>query len=162
MVPNRTKSKLLSGQPAFGVSMMIPSPQIVKMVGRLGFDWILIDCEHGDISLEGAEELVRSSELVGITPIARPKDNNPADILQLLDRGAMGVQVPHVNTADDARNDEGLHLLQNLHPSGIQCQVSQPTICHLEVEPIRLPRSGNQGGIYRLTNGPRQHTLRHL
>jgi hypothetical protein len=41
------KAKLLSNQPAFGVSVMIPSLQIVEMIGRLGFDWGLIDCEHG-------------------------------------------------------------------------------------------------------------------
>ena len=103
MNPNRMKSLLLSGKPAFGVSIMIPSPQIVEMVGRLGFDWILIDLEHGAITLETAEELVRAAESVGLTPIARPRENTAADILQLMDRGAMGVQVPHVNTAEDAR-----------------------------------------------------------
>jgi 2-keto-3-deoxy-L-rhamnonate aldolase RhmA len=103
MSPNRMKSLLLSGKPAFGVSIMIPSPQIVEMVGRLGFDWILIDLEHGAISLETAEELVRAAESVGLTPIARPRENTAADILQLMDRGVVGVQVPHVNTAEDAR-----------------------------------------------------------
>ena len=103
MNPNRMKSLLLSGKPAFGVSIMIPSPQIVEIVGRFGFDWVLIDLEHGAISLETAEELVRAAESVGLTPIARPRENTAADILQLMDRGAMGVQVPHVNTAEDAR-----------------------------------------------------------
>jgi 4-hydroxy-2-oxoheptanedioate aldolase len=83
--------------------MMIPSPQIVEMVGRLGFDWILIDTEHGAINLETVEELARAAEGVGLTPVARPRENTASDILQLLDRGAVGVQVPHVNTADDAR-----------------------------------------------------------
>lgn len=41
---NRMKAKLISNEPVFGVSVMIPSPQIVEMVGRLGFDWVLIDC----------------------------------------------------------------------------------------------------------------------
>ena len=45
MTTNRMKSKLISGRPAFGVSIMFPSPHIVDMVGRLGFDWVLIDCE---------------------------------------------------------------------------------------------------------------------
>jgi len=50
--PNKMKAKLFSGEPVFGVSIMIPSPQIVEMIGWLGFDWVLIDCEHGTISLE--------------------------------------------------------------------------------------------------------------
>ena len=50
MTPNLMKQKLQQGLPAFGVSIMIPSPQLVEMVGRLGFDWVLIDCEHGTIN----------------------------------------------------------------------------------------------------------------
>ena len=40
------------GKSVLGLSIMIPSPQIVEMAGKLGFDWVLIDCEHGSISLE--------------------------------------------------------------------------------------------------------------
>lgn len=103
MKPNRMKAKLLAAEPAYGASIMIPSPQLVEMLGHLGFDWVLIDCEHGTISLETVELLVMASEAVGLTPIARPATNRPDHILQLMDRGVMGVQVPHVNTAGDAR-----------------------------------------------------------
>jgi len=98
------KAKIQAGETAFGVSIMIPSTQIVEMVGRLGFDWILIDCEHGNITLDIAEALTLAAEAVGVTPIARPRTNSPEEILQLLDRGVMGVQVPHVKTAQDAQN----------------------------------------------------------
>ena len=104
MVPNRMKQKLLSGQPAFGVSVMIPSPHVVDIVGRLGFDWVLIDCEHGSISLESVELMVMAAEAAGVTPIARPPFNSFEAIGQLMDRGVMGVQAPRVNTADDARS----------------------------------------------------------
>ena len=100
---NKMKAKLLAGEPALGVSMMIPCPQIVEMIGRLGFDWILIDCEHGTISLETVELLAMAAEASGVTPIARPRTKDPHDILEVMDRGVMGVQVPHVNTAEDAR-----------------------------------------------------------
>ena len=103
MNANLMKSKLLSGQPAFGVSVMFPSPQVVDIVGRLGFDWVLLDCEHGSISLESVELMVMAAETAGITPIARPPVNSFEAIGQLMDRGVMGVQVPHVNTAADAR-----------------------------------------------------------
>ena len=103
MLKNRLKEKLLSGQPAFGVSVMFPSPQVVEMVGRLGFDWVLIDCEHGSISPESVELMAMAAELAGVTAIARPWSNSPEAILRLMDRGVMGVQVPHVNTAADAR-----------------------------------------------------------
>ena len=103
MTTNRMKSKLLSGRPAFGVSIMFPSPHIVDMVGRLGFDWVLIDCEHGSIALESVELMVMAAEAADVTPIARPPVNSFESIGQLMDRGVMGVQVPHVNTAEDAR-----------------------------------------------------------
>jgi len=97
------KARFAAGEPAFGVSIMIPSPQLVEMVAGLGFDWVLIDCEHGTISLETVELLVMAAEASGVTPIVRPVSNGAADILQVMDRGAMGVQVPHVTTAEEAR-----------------------------------------------------------
>ena len=103
MNANRMKRKLLAGEPAFGVSVMFPSPHIVDIVGRLGFDWVLIDCEHGSISLESVELMVMAAESAGVTPIARPPVNSFEAIGQLMDRGVMGVQVPHVNMAEDAR-----------------------------------------------------------
>jgi len=101
--PNQIKAKIQIGQPALGVSVMIPSPQIVEMIGVLGFDWVLIDCEHGTNTPESVELMIMAAELSGITPIVRPKSREADDILQVLERGAMGVQVPHVNTADQAR-----------------------------------------------------------
>ncbi len=103
MKTNLMKRKLLAGQPAFGVSVMIPSPHIVEIVGKLGFDWVLIDCEHGSISIESAELMAMAAEAAGATPIARPPMNSFEAIGQLMDRGMMGVQVPHVNTAADAQ-----------------------------------------------------------
>jgi 4-hydroxy-2-oxoheptanedioate aldolase len=103
MKPNRLKAKLLSGQPALGCSMMFPSPQIVEMLGHAGFDWVLLDCEHGSLSLADVEVMSMAADAVGISPIARPRTNSTADIQSVMDRGVMGVQVPHVNTAEDAR-----------------------------------------------------------
>src|SRR5215510_5165959 len=100
---NRMKAKLKAGEPAFGVSVMIPSPQIVEMVGAAGFDWVLLDCEHGTLTLESVELMAMAAEAAGITAIARPMTSSPEHILQVLDRGVMGVQVPHVITAEDAR-----------------------------------------------------------
>ena len=102
-IQNRMKRKLLAGDPALGVSIMFPSPHIVDIIGRCGFDWVLIDCEHGSIGIESVELMVMAAESAGITPIARPPVNSFEAIGQLMDRGVMGVQVPHVNTADDAR-----------------------------------------------------------
>jgi 4-hydroxy-2-oxoheptanedioate aldolase len=103
MRPNRTKAKLKAGEPAFGCSLMFPSVQLVEMLGYAGFDWVLLDCEHGSLSLADVELMAIAADAAGITAIARPRTNSSADIQSMMDRGVMGVQVPHVNTAEDAR-----------------------------------------------------------
>jgi 4-hydroxy-2-oxoheptanedioate aldolase len=102
MRPNHLKGKLKAGKPALGCSVMFPSPQIVEMLGHAGFDWVLLDCEHGSLSLADVEVMAMAADAVGITPIARPRSNSAADIQSVMDRGVMGVQVPHINSAADA------------------------------------------------------------
>ena len=103
MKPNRMKEKMARGAPALGCSVMIPSPQLVEMLGYAGFDWVLIDCEHGSIGPADVELMAMACDAVGITSIARPKSNAASDIQAMMDRGVMGVQVPHINTAEEAR-----------------------------------------------------------
>ena len=100
---NTLKQKLGAGQAAFGVMITFPSAPVVEMLGTLGFDWVLIDNEHGSITVENSEDLIRAAELSNIAPIVRPVANRPEIIAPFLDRGAWGVQVPHVNTAEEAR-----------------------------------------------------------
>ncbi len=102
MKPNQMKAKFAASKPAFGLSIMFPSPQMVEMAAGLGFDWVLIDCEHGSISLESVEHLIMAAEAANLTPIVRPPSKSAKEIQQVMDLGAMGVQVPHVITAEDA------------------------------------------------------------
>jgi 4-hydroxy-2-oxoheptanedioate aldolase len=97
------KKMLHEGHPQLGCSIMIPSPQMVEMVSEAGFDWVLIDMEHGTIGLETAELMIMAANASAITPIVRPRSNAKAEITSVMDRGAFGVQVPHVNSAADAR-----------------------------------------------------------
>lgn len=99
---SRLQELLAASRLALGVSVMIPSPQIVEMVGALGFDWVLIDCEHGAVGPESVELMAMAAHGAGISAIARPPSADPVDILRLLDRGVDGIQVPHVGTADEA------------------------------------------------------------
>src|SRR3984885_6633979 len=97
------KDKIHRGEVALGVSLMFPSPQLVEMLAYAGFDWVLIDCEHGSIGPADVELMAMACDASGITSIARPKTSSASDIQSVMDRGVMGVQVPHINTADDAR-----------------------------------------------------------
>ena len=101
--PNTMKAKLQQGLPAVGISLTFPSPHLVEVAAYCGFDWVLLDCEHGSMTPESVEVMAMAAELAGIVPIVRPPTNAPHELLRYLDRGCMGVQVPHVSTAQQAR-----------------------------------------------------------
>src|SRR3954453_12293643 len=103
MRENTLKQRLYAGKAAFGVMCTFPSPPVVEMLGQLGFDWILLDNEHGSIPVDTAESCIVAAELSGMAPIVRPVGNRPEIIAPFLDRGAWGVQVPHVNTREEAQ-----------------------------------------------------------
>ena len=103
MATNSLKRKLRAGKPAFGCMITFPSAPIVEMLGYMGYDWVLIDNEHGSITVDTSEDMIRAAELTGVAPIVRPVTNRPEVIAPFLDRGAWGVQVPHVNTREEAQ-----------------------------------------------------------
>jgi len=99
---NLAKAKLAAGKPLNVVAPGYSSPGLVELLGRLGFDAIFIDCEHGPTGWEDVENMVRAAELTDVTPIVRVQSNDPSTITRALDRGAGGVQVPHINTRAQA------------------------------------------------------------
>ena len=102
MRTNSTKATLSQGKVVFGGIIAGYSPDIVELLGAIGYDFVMIDCEHGPMSVDQVEHLVRAAEAFDITPIARIPDHADATILRFLDRGVQGIIVPHVNTAAQA------------------------------------------------------------
>ena len=103
MKKNLMKEKLQKGEIAAGVLIQDPAPQMVEVLGLLGFDWLFIDCEHSPMSLEEVGKLVMAAELRGITPLVRVPQNLPEIILRYLDAGAMGILIPGLETVEDAQ-----------------------------------------------------------
>ena len=108
MQVNQVKAKLSRGEVVVGSFVYVPSAKLTELVGLCGFDFIVIDQEHGPITTETAEDMVRACELVGCTPFARVPYLYPHGILHALDVGAMGVHIPNVNTVEDARKAAAL------------------------------------------------------
>ena len=102
MRTNSTKAKLAEGQVVFGAIVNRYAPDQVELFGALGYDFVMIDCEHGPMDLDQVEHMVRAGEVFGITPIARIPDHADATILRFLDRGVQGLIVPHINTREEA------------------------------------------------------------
>jgi 4-hydroxy-2-oxoheptanedioate aldolase len=102
MKKNKIKKMLNEGKAVFGPFIKLNSPAVIEVFGYSGFDFVIIDTEHGPLSIETAENLIRAAELVDITPIIRVSDNETDKILRALDIGAQGVQVPQISCKEDA------------------------------------------------------------
>jgi len=103
MFKNTLREKLAAGQAVWGVQVNDPSSPTLEVLGYSGFDWVLLDNEHGDITVHTVSNCVRACEASGLVPIVRPITNRPDSITPFMDMGAYGVQVPHVNTPEEAR-----------------------------------------------------------
>ena len=95
--PNRVKEKLAAGQVTVTISGILSS-EMVDFLGPLGFDGVWLECEHGGVTWEQLGELTRAADLWGVTPITRVNANEPWLITRTLDRGSMGIVVPHINS----------------------------------------------------------------
>jgi len=104
MRKNLTKEKILAGEADYGVFVNLPSPHIVEIIGHLGFDFALIDAEHGPMDLETCEQMIRAADAVNTTPLVRIAMNIQQNILRYLDMGALGVQLPLLNNKADVEN----------------------------------------------------------
>lgn len=103
MFENKLKKKLNSNEAAIGTFIVSNAPDFVEIAALAGFDFVIIDNEHGPMRAESTQHLIRAAELRGITPIVRIPDSLESTILHTLDIGAYGIQVPQVNDAEKAR-----------------------------------------------------------
>ena len=102
MRKNRVKSLLKEGKPAIGCFIAVPSPMVVELCALLGFDFVVVDTEHGIADMETMENMIRAADAFGMVPIARVAVNIPQVILRYMDAGALGAQLPQINSADEA------------------------------------------------------------
>ena len=99
MRDNRTKTKLQQNQPVFGVISGVADPKIAELIGLSGFDYYMMDAEHGPLTPAQAVNIVRACEAVSVTPLARVSQKDPKAILPYLDAGVMGIMMPGLATA---------------------------------------------------------------
>lgn len=95
---NAIKPRMERGETVFGTWCMLPSSFVVDVIARTGVDFVVIDMEHGAMSLETAEDMVRAAQLQGCQPIIRVGDDQENTILHALETGCEAVMVPNVST----------------------------------------------------------------
>lgn len=97
------KEKLDAGETVFGSFFKLDAPQIAELYGLAGFDFLIIDAEHGCFTHGQIENLVRTCERMGMSTIVRTPDAQESNALHVLDSGASGIQVPSLKSADEVR-----------------------------------------------------------
>ncbi len=102
MRANRTKQLLRAGQPAFGTFMGLGSTLGAEQLAHTGFDWLVIDQEHGAIDAALTQALLQAISTTETVPLIRVPSVQADWIGRALDAGAYGVIVPSVNTRAEA------------------------------------------------------------
>lgn len=100
---NPLKRKLLAGQACFGAWMLSTSPDMAEILAYAGLDFLLLDHEHGQGSIDDAVGQLRAMKGTECTGVLRVPVNDHVYIKRALDAGVGGIMVPNVNTADEAR-----------------------------------------------------------
>lgn len=97
------KAKLASGQPVLGVWNVIAAPTVTEIFAMAGFDFGILDMEHGPFDLQALEAGVRACEAGGGAPLVRVPGVFPHLVQSALDVGAHGVVFPQIRSAADGR-----------------------------------------------------------
>ena len=102
MPRNRFRAGLETGKTQFGVWLGIPDPTAAEIMAGAGFDWLLVDHEHGAFELRDVLTHLQTMAAYDVAPIVRPVDGNPALLKKLCDIGAQSFIVPMIDTAEQA------------------------------------------------------------
>ena len=88
----------------YGVFAKTNDPFIIKVLGKSGFDFVILDNEHGPNSERETYPLIASSFLAGMYPIVRVGKISDILIQRALDLGIAGIQIPQIQCREDAEN----------------------------------------------------------
>lgn len=97
------QAKMRRGDLLIGSWLQFGYVQLAEMMVRAGFDYLVIDMEHGAMGVTGMRDLIQVVQLAGAAPIVRVPANEPHFIKTALDAGAEGVVIPDVRSPEEAR-----------------------------------------------------------
>jgi 4-hydroxy-2-oxoheptanedioate aldolase len=98
------KKQLREGKPKMGLFLNAHSPTVAEQLAHSGYDWLLVDTQHGPMGYETLSAMLAGVASGGAKSLVRVGgyDDRPG-IQQALDMGSDGVLIPYINTADEAR-----------------------------------------------------------
>ena len=103
MKTNHALANLRAGKPAIGCFMGLQSPNVAEMLANAGYDWLVIETEHNALDTAQVEHILMAINGTDTVPIVRIPSANPVSIQRALDIGGMGIVVPNVRTAEEAK-----------------------------------------------------------
>jgi 4-hydroxy-2-oxoheptanedioate aldolase len=112
---NQFKEKLNAGESVLGPFMKTSDPAFVESAGYAGFDFVILDMEHGPVNIENMQNNIRAAVLSGAVPIIRVENTDESNIGKALDIGSFGIQIPQIENAKQA---ESVIKKAKFHPSG--------------------------------------------
>lgn len=109
-VRNPARERLQNGELCLGIGLrQARTVDVAAAMASCGFDWLFIDLEHGTMPLDTAVQISLAALTAGITPVVRVPSRQYALATRALDGGALGIVMPHVDSAEEARSIVG-HL----------------------------------------------------
>ncbi|MDR0360048.1 MAG: hypothetical protein LBJ87_11395 [bacterium] len=105
----------LTAGPCFGPFLKLPRPEVVDLLAQAGYDFVIVDMEHGQISEVEARAVITACAAAGLPAVVRLPDASSGAVNRLLEAGAVGIQQPKVRTRADA---ESLRTIMHFPPEG--------------------------------------------
>ena len=103
-VRNPARERLNNGELCLGIGLrQARTVDIAAAMASCGFDWLFIDLEHGTMPLDTAVQISVAALTAGISPVVRVPSRQYSLATRVLDGGALGIVMPHVDTAEEAR-----------------------------------------------------------
>ena len=97
------KQQLRDGRLKFGLFLNSHSPTVAEQLAHSGYDWLLVDTQHGPMGYESLSAMLAGIAIGGVKSLVRVGGySDRAGIQQALDMGSDGVLVPYINTAEEA------------------------------------------------------------
>ncbi len=92
------RRRIEDGRPVVGTTVQFPSTDIVEIIGRAGYDFVMLDAEHGALDIPILANLIVAADARNLAAMVRVPDASPAFISRVMDAGAAGVVVPNVRS----------------------------------------------------------------
>lgn len=97
------RGRLMAGEQIWGTFLKLPTTQVIEILGVVGYDFVIIDEEHAPLDRSMTDLMILAARASGIAPVVRIGEFNDANVLSVLDCGAAGIMVPHIDSVEKAQ-----------------------------------------------------------